>query len=171
MSIPREATVPAVKCECGHWAKYGEITTCRFCDCERHCPTQLPYGGHDPGTPPGAETALQSFSDALEPARIAVEDARNAEVLAKGVRDKARRWWLLSDECPRVARDAYTVAYRDAWVDSRIETEQDAYDAAKLARQAAVEHLKTLREQGIIQMGIAKSVSQTYIGGDRRWSA
>lgn len=171
MSHSLDGTVPAQRCACTHFAKADEVTECRFCDCKDHRPARSPYQGNDPGTPVGAEVALQEFSDSLDAARVALEKARNEEVAAKHARDAARRRATLSEECPRVARDAFTVAYRDAWVDEQIVAEELDYDLARTARQAANEHLRTLREQGIIQQSITKSVSQSYgmSTGSGRW--
>jgi hypothetical protein len=168
---PGEATIPAAKCpNCGHHARIDEVTACRFCDCTEHRGTPPgPYQGHDPQTPPGAEAALQSFSDALEDGRLALAAARDAELVAKNARDAAKRRWTLSEDCPRVARDAFTVAYRDAWVEEQIAGEQLAYDLARTARQAASEHLHTLREQGSIQQSISKSVGDSYRGTRGTW--
>lgn len=169
MSHPLDGTRPAAKCACGHFAPLGEILeSCPRCeDCRRHTGERSPYGGNDADSPAGAEAALREFSLALEQARLDLRAARDAEVTAKALRDKAKRKWTLDPDCPRVARDAYTVAYRDAWVGDKIEAEEDAYQVSVVAREAAAEHLKTLRDQGIIQQSITKSVSQSYQGTGR----
>lgn len=118
-----------------------------------------PYGGHDPQTPPGAEAALQSFSDALEPARQA--------------RDAARRGWLLSDECPKAGvfdGVRVTVAERDAWVEDRIAGEERTFRLAREKRKAAAKALDILGRQASYQQTISKSVGDSYRGtGGDRW--
>jgi hypothetical protein len=171
VSYPREAgTIPAGKCACGHWARADEVTECRYCDCAQH--RASPYGGHDPQTPPGAEAALQAFSRELDEARQALAAARNAELDAKTARDKVKRKFLLSPHAPAVGVFGgvrTTMAERDAWVADQIADEEQAYQVAKLARQAAKEHLDTLREQGSLQQSISRSVSASYQGTGERW--
>lgn len=131
-----------------------------------------PYQGHDPQTPPGAEAALQTFSDALEAGRLALAAARDAEVVAKAAFRKAKRKLLLSPECPKAAgpNRTCTVAERDAWVEDQVADEELAYELAKTARVEANEHLKTLREQGSLQQSISKSVADSYRGtGGHKW--
>ena len=123
-----------------------------------------PYRGHDPQTPPGAEAALASYVDALEHARKALADTRNAEVDARASRDAAKRRAILSPECPKVRRDQCTVAERDAWVEDRIADEDLAYEIAKAARQAAGDHLHTLGKQGSLAQSLSKSVMDSYRG-------
>jgi hypothetical protein len=166
MSHPiRSATIPSGRCQCGHLAPVGEVITCTRpgCGCERH--TGSPYGGHDPATPPGAESALAAFMDALDTARQALEAAANAEVDAELARDAAKRRWLLSDECQALR----TVAERKAWAESRIEPEERAFRLAKATREAARAALDVLGKQMSAQQSINRSVSASYQGtGDRR---
>ena len=159
---------PAGRCICGHFARADEVTACRFCDCAAH--RAAPHQGHDPQTPPGAEAALQSFSEALEEAELALAEKRDLEVAAKAARDAAKRRALLSGECPKVRRDHCTVAERDAWVEDQIAGQQLAYELAKAARQGAYERLRTIGKQGSFQQSITKSVGDSYRGtGGERW--
>lgn len=168
---PRDAS-PALRCECGHFARRDEITECRFCNCARHIAASL-YHGHDPQSPPGAESALQSYSEALDDAVGKLEQARNAELEAEEARDAAKWEALLSDECPQTGvKDGkrITVAYRDAWVAREIARQESAYRAAKVVRQAASAHLGKLNSQSSIQQTIAKSVTSSYQGsGSEPW--
>ena len=172
MSNPLNGTVPALKCACGHFAPLGEITTCRFCDCERHAGT--PYGDHDPQTPLGAETALQAFSEALERARVGLAQASDAEVEAELARDAARRKLMFTEECPRAGVFGgvrVTVAERDAWIDDRIVDEERAFRLAKAAREAAEKYLSVVGKQLSAQQTLSKSVGQGYGNstGSGRW--
>lgn len=126
-----------------------------------------PYHGHDPQTPPGAEAALASYSDALEDARRALERARNDEVDAKAVRDAAERRARFSAECPKAgvfdgART--TVAYVEAWIAGQVAGEDLTYELARAARQAAADHLRTLGKQGSLAQSISRSVGDSYRG-------
>lgn len=128
------------------------------------------YGGHEPGTPPGAEAALDDLIGQLEEARGALEQARNDEVAAKHALGAAKRRWMFDTDCPRVARDAHTVAYREAWIEDRVADEQLAFDLAVARRQAARDHHETLRAQISAQQSIARSVGTTYAGlGREGW--
>lgn len=125
------------------------------------------HGGYDPQTPPGAESALQSFSDALEPARQALAAAADAEVKAELARDAAKRRWLLSGECPKTGvfdGVRVTVAERDAWVGDKIADEELAFRLSKSTRQAAARRLAVLSKQGSLQQTLSKSVGESYRG-------
>lgn len=120
-----------------------------------------------PQTPVSAELALQQFSDALDEARLSLAKARNAEVDAKHAFEKAKRRATLSEACPKVRRGrdgeaSVTVAERDAWVEEKVSGERLVYDLATAARQAAADHLRTLRDQGSIQQSISRSVIGSY---------
>lgn len=166
MSHPRDATIPAGLCECGHRARPDEITECRFCECVRHVAAS-PYGGHDPETPPGAEAALETYRDDLERARRMLREARDHEVAMKTARDAAERRARLSPECPKVGVFGgvrTTVAYVEAWIAEQIADREDAYQLARVARQAASDHMQTLRDQGSIQQSISRSVGESFRG-------
>lgn len=123
-----------------------------------------PHHGYSPQTPPGAEAALQAFSDALDEAQDALKAARDAEVDAEVALKAEKRKWLLSDECPKVRRNGWTCAERDAWVEDKCADEQLAWMLARAARQAATDHLKTVGKQGGFQQSIAGSVREQYRG-------
>lgn len=172
MSHLDHATIPAGRCgNCTHWARPDEVTRCPHCDCPRHVAT--PYGGHDPQTPPGAENALQAFSDALEEARRELAAAADEEVDAELARDAAQRRAELSPAAPKVgvfdgART--TVAMKAAWVAEQIAEEERAYRLATVKRKAAAKRLDILGKQGSYQQSISKSVGDSYRGtGGERW--
>ncbi len=127
------------------------------------------YQGHDPQTPAGAEAALREFSERLEDARRRLETARNEEVAAEAGFRAARRRALLSPDCPKVRRNEWTVAERDAWVEDQCAGEELARDLAKAARQAAHDHLQTLRDQGSIAQSLSRSVADSYRTGGGRF--
>ena len=164
----RNETIPAGRCECGHWARPDEIGECRLCDCKRHV-----SGSRDPQTPPGAERDLQSYSDALEEAGEKLAAARNAELDAEEARDTVKRRAQLSPACPLpgVFNGArITVAYVAAWVEEQVKDEERAYKLAKVARQAASDHLRKVGKQGSFQQTLTKSVSAAYQGtGPEPW--
>lgn len=126
-----------------------------------------PYHGHDPQTPPGAESALVSYSDALEEARRALAHRRDVEVARKAERDAAKRRARFSPECPKVGVFGgvrITVAYVEAWIEEQVAEQDLAYELAKAARQAAADHLHTLDKQGSLAQSLSRSVSGQYMG-------
>jgi hypothetical protein len=124
-------------------------------------------------TPPGAESRLESYRDALDVAAEALAAARNAELDAEEARDTARRRAQLSDQCPPVGvfdGVRITVAYQKAWIEEQIKDEERAYRAAKVARQAAADHLRKVGKQGGFQQSLTASVRETYRTSGSRWS-
>lgn len=122
---------------------------------------------HDPETPPGAESVLTSLMKAMEQARRLLRAARDEEVATQHDWKAARRRATLSPDCPKVRRDHCTVAERDAWVEQQCADEELAYELAKAARQAASDHLNTLRAQVSAQQTVTKSVGDYYQGTGR----
>jgi hypothetical protein len=169
MTHPLHDTIPAGRCgQCSHWARFDEVTACRFCGCTSHR-----AAARDPQTPPDAESALQSFSADLDEAVEKLQQARNAELDAEEARDKAKYEALLSEDCPPVGVFGgvrTTVAFQAAWVAREIAGEESAYWAAKVVRQAASAHLDKLNSQRSIQQTISKSVAGSYQGtGSEPW--
>lgn len=125
---------------------------------------------YDPDTPVGAEAKLESYRDALDTAREELRKARDAEVDAKDARDAAKRRAQLSADCPKVGvfdGVRTTVAYQQAWIEEQVAAEERGYQVAKLARQAASDHLRTLGKQGGFQQSITASVREAYRGTGR----
>lgn len=125
---------------------------------------------YDPDTPVGAEAKLESYRDALDTAREKLREARDAEVAAQQARDTAKRKWTLSPDCPKAGvfdGVRVTVAYVQAWIEDRTAAEEQAYQVAKVARQAASDHLRTLGKQGGFQQSITASVREAYRGTGR----
>lgn len=106
------------------------------------------------------ERKLRQLYNDLALAQRTLAEARDAEVNAKHAWESKRRRFLLDPDCPRTGRaaGAVTVAERDAWVDVKIEQEQQAYDIAEARRKAAEDHLRTLRDQAVLVSALAKSV-------------
>jgi GAF domain-containing protein len=124
-------------------------------------------------TPPGAEARLESYRDELDKAAKALADARNAELDAEEARDAARREAQLSDTCPPVGvfeGRRTTVAYQKAWIEDRVKDEERTYREAKVARQAASDHLRKVGKQGGFQQSLTASVRESYRGTNgRQW--
>jgi hypothetical protein len=54
------------------------------------------------------------------------------------------------------------VADRDVWVDDRCADEQRAYDIATAAREGALDHHRTVRDQAMVAMALLRSVTTAY---------
>lgn len=123
-------------------------------------------------TPPGAESRLEAYRDALEEATQALSDARNTELDAEEDRDAALRRAWMSPALPKVGvADGVrtTVAYQKAWVEREAAHEEREYRRARVARQAAQAHLRKVEKQGGFQQSITASVREAYRGtGDYR---
>ena len=120
---------------------------------------------HNPATPPDAETKLAAYSDDLDKAQQDLQDARDAELEAEEDRDAARRRAQMSPDCPPVGvfnGKRTTVAYQQAWIEEQIADVEHKYRLAKLARQAASDHLKKLGKQGSFQQSLTGSVREAY---------
>jgi len=127
-------------------------------------------GRYEPQTPPTAEAKLEGFSGKLEDARDLLAQARDAEMVAKELRDEAYRKALLSDECPKVGVFGgvrTTVAYQAAWVADQIERQEQMLRRATLARREAADRHRTISSQASFQQTLAKSVTEDYRGTGR----
>lgn len=121
-----------------------------------------PMPQFEPLTPVDVERQIRWIYNQLTRAQASLRDARDAEVKAKHVYERTRRRAILSSDCPKVARNGYTTADRDAWVDEQCAEPREAYELAEVARKASEEHLKTLYQQGTLAATLAKSVNQAY---------
>jgi hypothetical protein len=119
----------------------------------------------EPDLPVNAEAKLEAYRDAMDEARNALRQARDAELEAQQARDAARRRAQLSAECPKVGvfdGVRTTVAYQQAWIEQQIEDKERAYQVAKLTRQAASDYLRTVGKQGSFQQSLTSSVRDSY---------
>jgi hypothetical protein len=125
---------------------------------------------YEPDLPVTAEGKLEDFQAELEKARQVLREARDAEVTAKLARDKAARAARFSPDCPKAGvfdGERVTVADKEAWIAAQVEEQEQAYQLARTARQAASDHLHTLGKQGGFQQSIAASVREAFRGTGR----
>lgn len=101
---------------------------------------------YQPLSPHQIEAKLVQSVTELTNAEKALGQARDVEVDCELVYESAKRRAMLSDACPRVARDAATVAERDAWVADQVADEYRAYRLAQVALKAAEDHQRRVRE-------------------------
>jgi len=77
-------------------------------------------GAYEPLTPIDVERRQRQLLNELTRAGVALIQACNLEVDAKHELDRATRKAMLSGKAPRVARDGFTAAERDAWVGEQV---------------------------------------------------
>jgi hypothetical protein len=116
----------------------------------------------DPWTPEQAENALRWVLRAMHQAQKDLKAARDAEVDAKHVYEKARREAFFSPNCPKPERGGYTVADREAYIERATADERQAYELASKEKEAAQDHLRTLNSQSVVLAALSKNVNQTY---------
>lgn len=113
-------------------------------------------------TPVDCERRLRSLVTQMTQAQSELRSARDAEVDKKHEYEAAKRRAFLSAECPKPARGGLTVADREVWVDDQCAEEQRAYDIAVARREAAKDHLQTIRDQSMVVMALLRSLSTAY---------
>ena len=116
----------------------------------------------EPLTPVAIEAKLRTLVNDLALSQTELARARDAEVDAKHTFEAAHRRAMLSKDCPKVTRGGWTTAERDAWVDDQAAEQERAYDIAVARREAAADHLRTLRDQAMLVMALGKSVQASY---------
>ena len=113
-------------------------------------------------TPVAAERRLLQLDTAMTQAELALRRARDEEVEAKHDYEAARRRAGFDKDCPRVARGAATVDERKQWIDDQCANQQRAYDLKVAAREAALDHHRTVRDQAMVAMALLRSVTTAY---------
>lgn len=113
-------------------------------------------------TPIDCERRLRTYVTEMSKAQAELRSARDAEVERKHEYEAAKRRAFLSADCPKPARGGFTVADREVWVDDQCANEQRAFDIATARREAAKDHLQTVRDQAMVVMSLLRSVSTAY---------
>lgn len=113
-------------------------------------------------TPIECERKLRGLVTAMSQAQAELRSARDAEVDRKHEYEAAKRRAFLSTECPKPTRGGFTVADREVYVDDQCAEQQRAYDIATARREAAKDHLQTVRDQAMVVMSLLRSVSTAY---------
>ena len=115
-------------------------------------------------TPAEVERHLNALNNEIARAQNALRLARERELEARKIRDRTRDRLLLSDECPRVGRGAgdVTVAVRDAWVNTRLDTELWVYRTAKVQREDAEAYVWAIKDQIEVLRSIGVLSRQAY---------
>ena len=104
-----------------------------------------------------------SISD-LTRAEAALRAARDAETDAEITYRAAFYRATLDKNAPEVSRGGYTVAERDAWVALRCREQWESYRRAQTVREAAQDHLRTVRDITEVLRSLGASVRTAYEG-------
>lgn len=115
-------------------------------------------------TPVEIERRLRLSITTLTQAQGALREARDAETEAEIAYKTAHYRATLSKEAPAVERGGATVGERDAWVGSRTLNEWSAYRRAQTTREAAQDHLRTVRDVVEVLRSLGASVRSAYEG-------
>lgn len=118
-------------------------------------------------TPVEIERMLSASITQLTTGQRALQKARDAETETELAYRRALYRATLDENAPRVARDGYTVAERDAWVALRCREEWEAWRIAQTAREAAQDHLRTVRDVTEVLRSLGASVRTAYEGAGR----
>jgi hypothetical protein len=113
-------------------------------------------------TPIDCERRLRALVTQMAQAQAELRNARDAEVDKKHEYEAAKRRAFLSADCPKPTRGGFTVADREVYVENQCAEQQRAYDIAAARREAAKDHLQTVRDQAMVVMSLLRSVSTAY---------
>lgn len=69
---------------------------------------------------------------------------------------------MFNPDCPKVTRGGATVSERDAWVEDRVADEYRAYRIAKVACEAAQDHMRATRDVAATVQSLGALVRQAY---------
>jgi hypothetical protein len=112
---------------------------------------------------------LRFLGPASDQANRQYEKARFALANAKDALEKAKRRTLLSEDCPKVRRDGWTVAERDAYVDDKCATEHTAYLLAQAAMDTATNTVFAVKEQISSAQTLSQNIrSEASLAGGQR---
>jgi hypothetical protein len=118
----------------------------------------------EPLTPVEVEARLRASISLLTRAQDALRHARDLETESEITYKTALYRATLSAEAPTVERGGATVGERDAWVAQRCETEWASYRRAQTVREAAQDHLRTVRDIVEVVRSLGASVRTAYEG-------
>lgn len=113
-------------------------------------------------TPLNVEAWLRWCLTALTLAQRELRSARDEEVNKEHEYRKAKRAAMFHPDCPQVTRGGVTTAERDAWVEQQSQDKELTYRLAAAKKDAAADHLRTLRDQASIVQSLGASVRQAY---------
>jgi hypothetical protein len=119
-------------------------------------------------TPVQIESRLSASITDLTGAQRALQVARDEETDADIAFRIAHARAMLDKACPAVGRGGFTVAERDAWVHLRVKEEWERQRRASAVREAAQDHLRTVRDVVEVLRSLGASVRTAYEGAGRQ---
>lgn len=122
----------------------------------------LPEHLDEPLTPPQAEFAVKRATNKVAAATSEFRRAGDELVAAKIAYRKAVVGAAFDPECPVPRRGEVTVGEREAWINQETALEKDLLFAAEIARETAIEALRSARTEHQGAMAINASVREAY---------
>lgn len=113
------------------------------------------------------EAKLSQSITELTQAQRALQQARDLETEAEILYKSAYYRAILDKQAPSVQRGGFTVAERDAWVGLRTREEWERFRRAAAVREAAQDHLRTVRDVTEVLRSLGASVRTAYEGAGR----
>ncbi|MER7014527.1 hypothetical protein ABT324_24145 [Saccharopolyspora sp. NPDC000359] len=113
-------------------------------------------------TPVQIEQKLRQCVTDLTKAEQALRTARDDETQAEVDYRSAYRQAMLSPDRPKVTRGGYTTSERDAWVDEQCAEQWQVYRIAQTQREAAQDHLRTVRDIATAVQSLGALVRTAY---------
>ena len=113
-------------------------------------------------TPAQVESKLRQLVGDLTRAQQSLSSCRDACTEAEILLKRARIAASHSERCPRPVRGGTTVAEREAWIDTEVQSEWEAYRRAATAQDIAQDALRTTRDIASTVQTLARSVQQAY---------
>lgn len=118
-------------------------------------------------TPVQIEARLSQSITELTRSQQALREARDLETDAELAYKSEYYRAILDANAPQVHRGGYTVAERDAWVGLRCREAFERYRRAQALREAAQDHLRTVRDVTEVLRSLGASVRTAYEGAGR----
>lgn len=115
---------------------------------------------YEPLSPVAVEAKLRALVTALTQAQQTLSKARDAEVDAEIALMRARD--EIAKAAPKVARGEFTVAEREAWIDTAVRDEWEVLRRAETERKNAEDLLRVTRDQASVVQSLARSVDTAY---------
>ena len=115
-------------------------------------------------TPAEVERFLNLLNNEIARAQRYLRNARERELDARKIYQRDRDRLLLSDGCPNVGRAAgdVTVAERDAWINTQLDTELWIYKTAKVQREDAESYVWAIKDQIEVLRSIGVLARQAF---------
>jgi hypothetical protein len=115
---------------------------------------------YEPLSPVAVEAKLRALVTALTQAQQTLSKARDAEVDAEIALMRARD--EIAKAAPKVARGEFTVAEREAWIDTAVRDEWEVLRRAETERKNAEDLLRVTRDQASVVQSLARGVDTAY---------